>query len=35
MPEESKSWPFSSYDFFGYLMPGLIFLILEDSLNKD
>lgn len=25
MPEESKSWPFSSYDFFGYLMPGLIF----------
>lgn len=27
MPEESKSWPFSSYDFFGYLMPGLIFLM--------
>lgn len=26
MPEETKSWPFSSYDFFGYLMPGLIFL---------
>ena len=25
MSEESKSWPFSSYDFFGYLMPGLIF----------
>lgn len=27
MPEESKSWPFSSYDFFGYLMPGLIFFM--------
>lgn len=25
MPDETKSWPFSSYDFFGYLMPGLMF----------
>lgn len=25
MPDEAKSWPFSSYDFFGYLMPGLMF----------
>lgn len=24
---DMKSWPFSSYDFFGYLMPGFIFLL--------